>query len=181
MSAVDLVFQHWNDALTLFSAVAAVVIGCYQVQHYRAQRPNLTVHEVMTAEHRPESGGAGYADEGGYVEGTEYLLTVRLSNKGREPTTVSEASLLTDEERIGMVRYSGSTEIPLHGDGSPEMPREVDRDLRVKGQDVVEVEFRGTGEPLADKSRTISGTVRFSTVDGNSAGANVVFTPWDPR
>jgi len=62
---VDVLLGRWNDILTICSFVLAVGIGYYQIKHYRAQSPNLSIIEISDATHNPASGREGYSDDGG--------------------------------------------------------------------------------------------------------------------
>jgi len=92
---IDVITQNWNDGLTLLLAGVTILIGYYQVRHYRAQQAEVnilsTVDETYVGRSRDSSyGDLQSVDDSEEAVDTKYSFTITVENDGRSPTTISE-------------------------------------------------------------------------------------------
>lgn len=167
---LDLVVQYWNDVLTVAAFLVAVISGFYQVQHYRAQKASLSILDVTDAEY-------GKINSRGQGTVTRYDLKVRAENTGREPTTISGATLSLDGEELELDRIEGSTKVPIASDAPPNMPTVTDSEIRVPGNGVLKLKYKVFGELRDVHPDEIEGTLRIRTVGGETAEHAVTFEP----
>jgi len=175
---IDFVVAYWNDVITVAAFLIAAFSGYYQIQHYRAEKADINILDVYEAKYS-EIKGQTNSDGGLSNSETPYELKVRVENDGREPTTISGATLLLDTsgEEFRLDRYEGSTMSGI-GDGSSlKRLQEVGSEVRVAGNDVVKLQYRATGVPRDDHSEEVEGRFRLRTVSGNSCEAAVSFSP----
>ncbi|WP_126665153.1 hypothetical protein [Haloterrigena salifodinae] len=163
---IDHVVEYWNDALTLLLASVTILIGYYQVQHYRAQRASLSFCSVDKAEYDRLNTSI-----------TRYEMKIRIENTGREPTTISDGTLEVSGEELELERFEGSIKVPLVGNGSPNLPSKVESEVRVPGNDVLNLKYRASGSRRKDYSEPVQGVMRIRTVGGELVEESVMFYP----
>ena len=113
----DFIAENWNDGLTLLLAGITILIGYYQVRHYRAQQADVNILSTAdeTYEWRtrdPAYGDLQSVDDSDEAIDTKYSLTVTVENDGRSPTTISEfiLHLPATEEELQMYNEHGRRE-----------------------------------------------------------------------
>jgi hypothetical protein len=162
---IDFIVGHWNNILTLAGFIIASASGYSQIQHYRAQPADLNVLETMEARYL-------YRKIDSIMD---YKFEVRVENSGREATTISGATLSVDGKTLELDRYEGSTEVPIAGTPSPNLPVEAGDEVRVPGNHVTRLKYRTTGERLDDPSADVKGTLQIRTAGGDVTEHPVTF------
>lgn len=168
MIEVSSLIQHWNDVLTVLTFLITVLIGYYQVQHYRAQSPTISIHNVENAEYAPRNKNGfshGYADED--YQSTFYSLHTEAENSGREPATISEATLRLPDT---------GEELTLMNQQTRAGRRSVN--VKIQGNDRKPIYYTTHGKVRDRYDGNVEGELRLDTTAG-FVSENVIFLPAD--
>lgn len=101
---LDLVAEYWSEGLSVVAILVAIYTRYYQVQHYKAESADLNV--VSTSDgtyeahaYAPGDGGFQTVDPEEYDDpfNTKYSFSAVVENDGREPTTISDYTLIVPD------------------------------------------------------------------------------------
>ncbi|MDR5656008.1 hypothetical protein RH831_02285 [Halodesulfurarchaeum sp. HSR-GB] len=91
----DLLFNRWNDILTILVSLFTVVLIYYQIMDMKARSAELNILEVSHSEYYPVYttllGSVSMEDK---ISATKYEVKLEIENKGREPTTISDMNII---------------------------------------------------------------------------------------
>ncbi|WP_157224622.1 hypothetical protein [Natronococcus occultus] len=131
---IDLLADYWNDALTLVLGLSTLVIGYYQVQHLRSQRPDVDVGNLdnftwyeyagdkfsIRLDAEVQNGGGRATTINGaeiYFEQPKWRIPPRYWYRFRSPRHTHTLDISRTELDVGGVTG-------LYGDESGDIPEE---------------------------------------------------------
>ena len=160
------ILSYWNDALTILTFGITLVLAYYQIQHYRSQRASVKILDVVDSEYGGRRGDS-YRPEGrdDEVSGSFYTVEVLVENDGREPATISDATL-TISDTAEELRATNDNE----GDTRQ---HEI---VTLSGNDRQRIQYAAHGDVRDEYEEPIEGVLRLDTVTGEEA-VEVTFPP----
>lgn len=159
---IDLIAEHWNNALTVCAFVASVVTGYYQVKHYRTQQADVNILSIEDKKYGPrirdDYGSPRITDD---LEGqdeihdTKYSMQVLIENNGRDPATVSESVLTLPDTNEELSLYNERTRLGW-----------TSSFIDLEANDRKEVSFYTSGEVRDEYDDQVQGVLRLDTSAG---------------
>lgn len=176
---LDPLLQNWNALATLAALVGTLIIGRYQIRHYRAESPDPRILNVEDATYYSSKENGDAATPGGEEHtATKYEFNARIENRGRKGITVTGGRLFVEGEEIDIDRYEGSTKISF-GAEEPNMPHRVDSDLWVEGKGTAKFKGWAIGDRREITPESVEGTVELRGAGGDMFEQRISFEPYE--